>query len=197
MKLFRKEYGTMSDEQLIIAMAGGDKRAFDLLYGRYAGALTSYFMRMLWRDREKAEDFVHDLFTKLIHRPELFDPSRSFKTWMYSVANNMCKNEYKKQEIRKNTSNGLDSSYAVSDANQNTMNSVHHTMFKEAFDEQIRLLDAKHREVFELRHFDGLSMKEISEILEINEGTVKSRLFYATKYLAEALRDFHPAQTTM
>lgn len=195
MRLFRKEYGSMSDEQLVIAMAGGDQRAFDLLYGRYANALTTYFMRMLWRDREKAEDFVHDLFTKLIHRPELFDPSRSFKTWVYSVANNMCKNEYKKQEIRKNTSNGLDSSYAVHDTTKNTMNDVHHTLFREAFEEQLSELDVKHREVFELRHFDGLSMKEIADILEINEGTVKSRLFYATRYLAEGLKAFHPAQT--
>lgn len=185
----------MSDEQLVIAMAGGDQRAFDNLYGRYANALTAYFMRMMWRDREKAEDFVHDLFTKLIHRPELFDPSRSFKTWVYSVANNMCKNEYKKQEIRKNTSNGLDSSYPVSDGTKNTMNEVHHSLFKEAFDEQLQELDGKHREVFELRHFEGLSMKEISDVLEINEGTVKSRLFYATKYLAEALKDYHPAHT--
>jgi RNA polymerase sigma-70 factor (ECF subfamily) len=196
MRLFKKEYDSMSDEQLVIAMAGGDQRAFDNLYGRYSNALTSYFMRMMWRDREKAEDFVHDLFTKLIHRPELFDPSRSFKTWVYSVANNMCKNEYKKQEIRKNTSNGLDSSYPVSDGSKNTMNEVHHTLFKEAFDEQLLELDAKHREVFELRHFDGLSMKEISDVLAINEGTVKSRLFYATKYLAEALKAYHPAQTT-
>jgi RNA polymerase sigma factor (sigma-70 family) len=195
MRLFKKEYDSMSDEQLVIAMAGGDQRAFDNLYGRYANALTAYFMRMMWRDREKAEDFVHDLFTKLIHRPELFDPSRSFKTWVYSVANNMCKNEYKKQEIRKNTSNGLDSSYPVSDGTKNTMNDVHHSLFREAFDEQLLELDGKHREVFELRHFEGLSMKEIADVLEINEGTVKSRLFYATKYLAEALKDYHPAQT--
>jgi RNA polymerase sigma-70 factor (ECF subfamily) len=152
-------------------------------------------MRMLWRDREKAEDFLHDLFTKLIHRPELFDTTRSFKTWVYSVANNMCKNEYKKQEIRKNTSNGLDSSYAVADQNKNTFNEVHHALFKKQFDEQLVLLDQKHKEVFEMRHFDGLSMKEIADILEISEGTVKSRLFYATKYLAEGLKDYSPEKT--
>src|SRR5215216_5237282 len=122
MKMYKKEYQSMSDEQLVIAMAGGDQRAFDNLYGRYCNALTSYFMRMMWRDREKAEDFVHDLFTKLIHRPELFDPSRSFKTWVYSVANNMCKNEYKKQEVRKGMSNGLDNFYSLSDKNSNVMN---------------------------------------------------------------------------
>lgn len=195
MKLVKKEYQSFSDEQLVIALAGGDQRAFDELYGRYSRSLMSYFMRMLWKDREKAEDFMHDLFTKLVHRPELFDPSRSFKTWVFSVANNMCKNEYKKQEVRKNTSNGLDSSYPVADINSNTVNDAHHAQFKERFDEQIVLLDQKHKEVFEMRHFDGLSMKEIADVLEISEGTVKSRLFYATKYLAQGLKEFHPVIT--
>lgn len=185
----------MTDEQLVIALAGGDQRAFDALYQRYANPLVGYFMRMLWRDREKAEDFVHDLFTKIIHRPELFDTTRSFKTWVYSVACNMCKNEYKKQEIRKNTSNGLDSSYPVSDPNKNTESEVHHQLFKQAFDQKITQLDLKHREVFELRHFDGLSIKEIAEVMEINEGTIKSRLFYATKYLAEGLKEYQPEKT--
>lgn len=192
MRLEKNEYKQMTDEQLVIAMAGGDKRAFDHLYNRYANALMSYFMRMMWRDREKAEDFLHDLFTKLIHRPELFDTTRSFKTWVFSVANNMCKNEYKKQEIRKNHSNGLDSSYNVSDVNKNTMNEAHHSMFKQRFDEQLKDLDSKHREVFEMRHFDGFSMKEIADALAISEGTVKSRLFYATKYLAQGLQEYSP-----
>lgn len=197
MRMIKKEYDQMTDEQLVIAMAGGDQRAFDKLYGRYSSALLSYFMRMLWRDREKSEDFVHDFFTKLIHRPELFDTTRSFKTWMYSVANNMCKNEYKKQEIRKNTSNGLDHTYAVSDVNKNTENQVHHALFKEAYNYQVTQLEDKHREVFEMRHFDGLSIKEIAEALAISEGTIKSRLFYATKYLAQGLKEYQPEHIKM
>jgi RNA polymerase sigma-70 factor (ECF subfamily) len=55
-------------------------------------------------------------------------------------------------------------------------------------------LDDKHKEVFSLRHIEGLSIKEIAEVLEINEGTVKSRLFYATKYLAESLKEFNPIE---
>src|SRR3989338_6583974 len=196
MKLVKPAYKTMTDEALMISVAKGDKRAFDELYSRYSGPLLGYFMRMMWRDREKAEDFVHDIFAKIVRKPDLFYTTRNFKTWVYSVANNMCKNEYKKQEVRKNTFNGLDSSYAVGDANANVLLEVHHSLFKEAFNEQILELDVKHREVFELRHFDGLSMKEIADILEINEGTVKSRLFYATKYMAEALKAYHPAQTT-
>lgn len=191
MRLFRKEYQTMTDEQLVIALAGGDKRAFDLLYERYAAALLSYFTRMLWNDREKAEDFIHDLFTKLIHRPELFDTTRSFKTWIYSVANNMCKNEYKKQELRKTSVQPIPEFALVSSFGQ-TENEVDQQLLTEAFDTALAHIDAKHKEVFEMRHLDGFSIKEIAATLAINEGTVKSRLFYATKQLAKLLADFQP-----
>ena len=53
-------------------------------------------------------------------------------------------------------------------------------------------LDDKHKSVFSLRHFEGFSLKEIAETLNINEGTVKSRLFYATKTLAGTLKEFNP-----
>lgn len=192
MRLVKPSYKTMTDESLMVSVAKGDKRAFDELYNRYSGPLLGYFMRMLWRDREKAEDFVHDIFAKIVKRPELFDVSRVFKTWVYSVANNMCKNEYKKQEVRKNTSNGLDSNYAVSDDNVNVLHEVQDMQFREAFEESMADLDQKHSEAFKLRHIDGLSIKEIAEVLDISDGTVKSRLFYASKYLAESLKDFNP-----
>src|SRR5690554_7300909 len=73
-------------------MSKGDERAFDEIYQRYGSKLAAYFTRKLKHDKEKGEDFMHDLFAKLIDRPELFDPNRSFKTWVYSVANNMCIN---------------------------------------------------------------------------------------------------------
>lgn len=194
MRLFKAQHKTMTDESLMLAISNGDKRAFDELYGRYSGPLLGYFMRMLWRDREKAEDFVHDLFAKIVRKPEYFDPTRTFKTWVYSVANNMCKNEYKKQEVRKGMTNGLDNFYTLSDKNSNVMNEVQDKFFQDAFQKSLVDLDDKHREAFSLRHLEGLSIKEIAEVLEINEGTVKSRLFYATKYLAESLKEFNPIE---
>jgi RNA polymerase sigma-70 factor (ECF subfamily) len=58
----------------------------------------------------------------------------------------------------------------------------------------MQLLDEKHREAFALRHIEGLSVKEIAEVLNINEGTVKSRVFYAIKYLSEELKVFNPVE---
>jgi hypothetical protein len=57
MKFFKPKYASQSDEELLTAMSKGDKLAFDEIYKRYAGQLRGYFMNMLWRDREKAEDF--------------------------------------------------------------------------------------------------------------------------------------------
>ncbi|TNF49761.1 MAG: RNA polymerase sigma factor [Bacteroidetes bacterium] len=192
MRLIKPSYAEMSDEALMRSMSNGDQRAFDEIYKRYSGPLLGYFMRMLWRDREKAEDFVHDLFAKIIRKPDYFDMERSFKTWIYSVANNMCKNEYKKQEVRKGMSNGLVNHFSLSDTNVNVMGEVQDSFFREAFERGMQSLDEKHKEAFALRHVEGLSIKEISEILDINEGTVKSRIFYATKYLAEELKVFNP-----
>ena len=192
MRLIKPQYRSLSDEALMIAIRKGDQRAFNEIYERYSGPLLGYFIRMLWKDREKAEDFVHDIFAKIIKKPELFDPERKFKTWIYSVAKNMCKNEYKKQEVRKNTTNGLDEFYAVSDEKSNVFGEVQDVFFRAEFEESMNSLDEKHSEVFKLRHMDGLSIKEIAEVLEISDGTVKSRLFYATKYLAESLKEFNP-----
>jgi RNA polymerase sigma-70 factor (ECF subfamily) len=195
MQLFKPSYRSYSDEKLMQTLSKGDKRAFDELYARYAKALKGYFMRMLWKNEGKAEDFVHDLFVKIIHNPDSFDTNRSFKTWLYSVACNMCKNEYKKQEVRKGTSLGIDQFYSISDKGVDVLNEVQMSHFGTQFEKSMDELKSEHQEVFSLRHMDGLSIKEIAEVLEINEGTVKSRLFYATKQLADKLKEFNTVNT--
>lgn len=192
MAFFRPNYKTKTDEELYSQMSSGEKRAFDELYRRYADKLCYFFLRKLKNDKEKSEDFVHDLFSKIIHKPELFDTTRSFKTWVYSIANNMCINEYKKMSVRSNTSIGLDESYNIRNFERSQDVNVHYDDFKQSLDLALDEMDSKHSEVFELRFFQDLSIKEIAEIVGINDGTVKSRLFYASKRLAHKLEDFNP-----
>jgi RNA polymerase sigma-70 factor (ECF subfamily) len=191
MQLFKPKYTSLSDEELMKALSKGDQRAFDELYKRFYAQLLGYFKNMLWGDREKAEDMVHDIFAKIIKNPDYFDTNRSFRTWLFSVASNMCKNEYKKQAVRKNTSTGVEDYRSIS-SSTNVLAEVQDIQFQQAFEENLAKMDEKHREVFALRHLEGLSMKEIAEVMEINEGTVKSRLFYATKFLAEKLKVYNP-----
>ncbi|RFC53793.1 RNA polymerase sigma factor [Brumimicrobium aurantiacum] len=192
MGLFRVNYNKQSDEQLVRLMAKGDERAFDMIYQRYGAKLAYFFTRKLKHDKEKGEDFMHDLFAKLIDRPELFDSSRSFKTWIYSVANNMCINEYKKMAVRSNTINGLSPEIQVSSDNQPLEDQLNEKNFSSDLEKAMSKLDEKHREVFVMRHIDGLSVKEVAEVMNINEGTVKSRLFYATKKIAGVLQMYNP-----
>ena len=82
--------------------------------------------------------------------------------------------------------------YSLS-SDANVEKEVHERQFRDALTEALMKLDTKHRQVFVLKHMDGLSIKEIAEITEANEGTVKSRLFYAIKKLADTLHMFEYA----
>jgi len=189
MRISVTKYQEFSDEKLMVALQQGEKGAFDEIYRRYADRLYGYFFKMLWYNEIRAQDLTQDLFTKVITKHHYYDASRSFKTWIFSVAANMCKNEFKRNEIRKNTKTGIDHLYYVSsDANLEKV--IHEKQFKDALLGALDEMDEKHREVFVLKHMDGLSIKEISEIMEIQEGTVKSRLFYAIKRLANQLKVF-------
>tara|TARA_B100000508_G_scaffold132802_1_gene122056 strand:+ start:6682 stop:7272 length:591 start_codon:yes stop_codon:yes gene_type:complete len=194
MRLFKVNYQKQDDEQLMRMVAKGDQRAFDEIYGRYAAKLAYYFTSKLKHDKEKGEDFVHDLFAKLIDRPELFDPSKKFKTWIYSVANNMCINEYKKMAVRSNTTNGISQDLPVASHEKAVEEQVYEQDFASDLKEVLKELDDKHSEVFVLRHIDGMSVKEVAEVLEVSPGTVKSRLFYATKKVAGQLEMYNPKQ---
>jgi RNA polymerase sigma-70 factor (ECF subfamily) len=134
MQLFKPKYTSLSDEELMKALSKGDQRAFDELYKRFYAQLLGYFKNMLWGDREKAEDMVHDIFAKIIKNPDYFDTNRSFRTWLFSVASNMCKNEYKKQAVRKNTSTGVEDYRSIS-SSTNVLAEVQDIQFQQAFEE--------------------------------------------------------------
>ncbi len=195
MKLGRKSYGKHTDEQLMVLVTEGNHAAFEEVYTRYAKPLLNYFHRMLWKDREKAEDFTQDIFTKIAQKPELYNPQRPFKTWLYSVANNMCKNEYRKAEVRSNTVGGLHENIGVRDDSNGGDAQLDMKMFSESLQEALNELEEIHRKVFILRFRQHLSIKEIADVLEVSEGTIKSRIFYATKKLAEQLKQFDPIHT--
>ncbi len=94
---FKPKLSRLPDEELMQKIKQGSEAALTELYQRYSTFLLRYFTRLLWNNRAMAEDFLHDLFLKIIHNPQYFDANRKFSTWVYSVAHNMCKNEYRKK----------------------------------------------------------------------------------------------------
>jgi RNA polymerase sigma-70 factor (ECF subfamily) len=162
----------------------GDQGAFGELYHRYKDRMYYYFYRMLGNSRELANDFVQELFMKLIEKPEKYNAGFSFSTWIYSIANNMCKNEYRRREVRQEYIEIETKEQKVEFLNDA---SIEPERVIEKVFETLNLLGEEHRSAFLLRYREGFSIREVAEILNLPEGTVKSRLFYSKKQLAEKL----------
>src|SRR4051794_3865958 len=116
--MFMRFRSQKTDEELMRLVQRGEERALTELYHRYSKKLVRYFHRMLWRDDDKAQDFLHDLFIKIIEKPDQFNPERKFSTWIYSAAFNMCKNEYRRQSVRQ------DARYDLKDNDEKNHDSV-------------------------------------------------------------------------
>lgn len=189
--LFAGQNQELTDEMLMQGVVRGNSRDFGLLYDRYASKMIRYFYRMLGQDREKAEDFTQDLFTKLVEKPHLFDASKKFSTWLYSVAHNMCKNEYRRLSVRKSTVNEEpDANRTKDEYAEDVIRTMDKKTFEKMLEIELSMLDENHRTTFLLRYQEELSIKEIAEVLGISDGTVKSRLFYTVKKLSEKLKVF-------
>jgi len=175
-----------------------DTSAFNELYDRYSQRLLLYFYRTLGGDQDKAQDFLQDIFLKVIDKPELFDTERRFSSWIFTVAHNLCKNEYRRLETRKAVENNPDInpvSQSLQSTNPYPERDVDQNDFKNALFQELDKLDENHRSAFLLRYQQNLCIEEISEILNCPEGTVKSRLYYTAKRLATRLRAFKPYST--
>ena len=195
MRFTRKQtYASRSDEQLMALVGRGEIPAFDELYCRYGKRLLFYFYKMLAQDEPKAQDFLHDLFLKIVERPELFSPERKFSTWIFSVAHNMCKNEYRR--VRRHDTIDLEFDAMPVDPDD-MIESIDREAFGAMLALELDALDEEQRTTFLLRYREQFSIREISDVLGCAEGTVKSRLYYTAKKLAARLKNFNPNVSSM
>jgi len=183
---FRKK----DDAELMLLVRDGDRAAFSEIHRRYAARLFNFFLRMLDRDRSRAEDLVQDVFLKIIENPGRYDPRRCFDTWVFHIAYNMCKNEYNRMAVRNEYTSSLSKEEPETGERAGDRHDFHR--FSEALDVHLNRLDERHRMVFLLRYQQEMPIRGIAEILGCPEGTVKSRLFVAIKTLSGKLNVFDP-----
>jgi RNA polymerase sigma-70 factor (ECF subfamily) len=188
----RLSFKPYSDEELMSFASKGDKKAFEEIYDRYQLRIKLFFRKALWNDTELAEDLSQELFIKVIKNLKKYDSRRSFKTWLYSMANNMCKNEYRHRDVKERAADELKQATII--RMHKGENKLDKQIFKEELEKALDDLDYKKRTCFILRFKHDLSISEIAEIEECSEGTIKSRLFYTLKSLAETLQPFNPKQ---
>lgn len=193
MRPFRKDIASFSDEELMVLLASKRRNeALTELHSRYAKRILGFFIRMFQGDQAKAQDFTQDLFLRILDKHQQFNPEKRFYTWMYVIASNMCKTEFRKQP-NLSLQHGENGSSMVVNGNEN---SVDKEVFKRTLQKSIQDLEQHHQISFVLRYMQELSIKEIAEITEVSEGTVKSRLYYATKKVTAQLEEFNPTNDT-
>ena len=187
-RLFGKELNTFSDEKLIKEVAAGNEKAFTLLYQRYSRPLLCYFLRLLYQDKEKAEDFLQDLFLKILHTAASFDTKQKASTWIYTLATNMCRNAWRNENNRRR----LMEEYELPEIAENNVSiaQIDAALFAKIMEELLENLAEIDREVMLLRFQEELPIKEIASIVNLPEGTVKSKLFYLLKKIAHKLQGY-------
>lgn len=182
-----------SDEALAIAVRNGDTGAFDTLYARYHRRIFAYVRRMLGGDDARAEELLQDVFLRLVERSDAFDPDRRFSTWIFAVAANLCRNEYRHRDVVSRAHAELKSTPLSTGPGVESR--IDSERFESALFAELESLSEELRSVFLLRHQQELALKDIADVLGCPLGTVKSRLHSATRQLADRLRHLHPERT--
>ncbi len=176
-----------TDEQLILKYAQGHSQAFEVLYSRHKNSLMRYCLRQ-FSSRAMAEECFQEIWMKVIKNRSRYQPKALFTTYLYRIATNHVIDIYRKEKKRNHDCEYEEDKVAEDFhlAAEKIENQVNKALV-EKLREQIALLPFEQRNTLLLKLNEGLSLDDISEIMNCGKETVKSRLRYATKKLKEAL----------
>lgn len=187
------------DLKLVEAIRSGNTQAWPALISRHQDRLFSTCLRMV-HNRETAADLTQDAFVKIIQHIASFDGRAKLSTWMIKITMNVCLSKLRSEKVRKAASlealqdgargtqtdpgRGMDFEQG---REQGTSSSVEAHEDQERVLAALRLLDPDQRAVLILCDCRGQSYEQISEVLGVAVGTVKSRLFRARTALRDAV----------
>lgn len=188
------KFSIYQDEELMQMLCAGEVLAFDELYLRYGKRLMTYFFRMLNYDKRNAQDALQDLFLKIAENPKAYNSNYAFKTWIFSIASNACKNYYRHQQVIQNHQDDI--VYNLEQMNQidllNSLTQIDRSTFQNLLQQALQSLSFEKREAFVLKYQEDKSIAEIAQIQNCPEGSVKSRIYYTIKELEQKLKIFNP-----
>lgn len=186
-----KDKFKLSDEKLILRFQEGDINAYNELVKRYKDRLLNFVFRY-FNNREQAEDVVQDTLIKLYTHASYYKNIAKFSTWIFTIAKNNALTELRKNK-RKQTDSLWTDDGRVIDINSKDQSLDRRVQNEIAVDQLNKFLDEipeNFRMAVVLRDFQELSYDEISKILEIPIGTIKSRINRGRIQLAEKMKHF-------
>lgn len=176
----------ISDEELMRQIKYGEKTALDTLVRRYHNPIHAYIVRM-GLEYHTAGDIVQEVFIKLIRNIECYEQSRPFKPWLYTIASNTFKDYFKKAYVQRDVlASDMTEIMTRTDSPEDIFMLEQD---RELVRAALRSLSEIHREVVVLRYYQDLKLDEISLVLSIPLGTVKSRLSNALHNLQKLLME--------
>lgn len=191
-------FTALSDEELIERTLDGKTRAFDELIRRHSRKLTGTLVKMLNSEAD-AYDVAQESFLKAFHSLRYFKGDSSFYTWLYSIALNQGRNHLRKRKREQkgfsidDAENGdpLEKNDDLADKGMGSdpVRNAQNSDLRKKLAYAISRLSPAHQEVVNLCDIQGLSYPEIAKIINISEGTLRSRLHYAHKQLQGLLAD--------
>jgi len=173
-----------SDEQLALGIQHGRADDLTLLVERHHGPLLGFLYRMTGGDRALAEDLVQETFLRLLSKIDSYRYPRPLKPWLYAIAVNIARDHYKQAEFRHTDSMPTQFEISVAGTPETELVTNEETQQVATAMNNLPLLQ---REVILLRYFHELSLDEISQILQVPVGTIKSRLSVGLQRLKERL----------
>lgn len=170
----------LNDAELVALAMDGDISAFEEIYDRYAPGIAKTLASFSGPDRDLIDDLTQDVFFRVIKGLPSFVPSHPFAHWLYTIALNVGRNHVRRrQRVILLDANEMDN---FSDHYHPIMDLSEKAMADEIF-RLISHLPEHLLSVVSLRIGSGMSYGEISEVLEIPEGTARSRMHYALRKL--------------
>ena len=166
-----------SDERLMARVAAGDEGALEGLLARWRGPLYGFLARRA--GEPDADDLFQETWLRVVRYRDRFDPGRRFSTWLFQIANNLCRDRGRRRMVRDRYRRERQAE-AQDDPARHRAPTVDLGL---DLRRRVAALPDKLREVLVLRYYRDLSEKEIARIVGIPQGTVKSRLHAAVKSL--------------
>jgi RNA polymerase sigma-70 factor (ECF subfamily) len=194
--MFGLIFGSMlrtSDEVLVQRFKNGDRSAFSELVDRHQHRVYSLCYRWMG-NQQAAEEVAQDVFVSLFRSLDRFRGDAKFSTWLYRVTVNHCKNQKLYRNRRAHGRHeSLDSApedgfvRQIESGDRGADVGIHKSEAERALQSGLDALEEDHRQIILLRDLEDLSYDEISSLLNVAKGTVKSRLHRARTELARQL----------
>jgi RNA polymerase sigma-70 factor (ECF subfamily) len=178
------------DQEIVAQCRDGDREAFAKLVQKYQSRVLTLAARIL-DNRSEAEDVAQDIFVKVFQSLHEFRGASRFSTWLYRITVNHCLNYIRRRTRQQQTLITAE----PEDWRQESLTSNPHKTLEQKerwalVQAKLQMLSPEYRTILLLRDFEGLSYEEIADVLQLEGGTVKSRLHRARMELKALLEPY-------